>query len=193
MGFLPALIPLFAGLGGAGATAGAVAGASAGLGTLATGLAAGGAVVSGVGGLAAGLKSASINRQNANLALESGQRESEAAKLKYGNLGAEQQAAYAANGIDVGSGSVRATMRGTVALGALDSAMIHYDAAQRAYGFREQARADTASGFGSLAKGIFAGTTSLISGAQSTGDKWARFKDQGVPGFGGDSMAEVPY
>lgn len=161
-------------------TAAGGASSSLGWGTLATGLNVGGALLQGVGGYQQAqfqAKLAGANAENARLA---GDYAEQASKLKYGALGASQKASAAARGISVDSGAVQDTLRTTAEVGALDAAMIHYNAMKEAYGFEGQASVDRAAGRGALVGGLFKAGSSLLSGANSLSDKWATYQRSGA-------------
>lgn len=98
---------------------------------------------------------------------------------------ADQRAAYAANGIDVGSKVVDRVTEATQTAGDMDVALMHYNAMREAFG--EDASAALYSKAAKNAKKAanlnIAGT--LLSGAQSVGSKWGAFKTSGAIGSKG--------
>jgi hypothetical protein len=159
-------------------------------GAIGTGLQAGGQFSQGVGmaqayGFKAALdqQNAAIAAGNARTALEGGDYEAAASKLRYGELEGKQKAAMAANGVDVGSGSAAATLRSTETISAMDAAMIHYNAARQAYGdqiqansLKAQAGADRLAAAGALAGGTLGAANTILGGAAGLSQKWAQFK-----------------
>lgn len=130
---------------------------------------------------------ATIQRQNADSELVSGQYGEIASKLKYGALRGSQAAAQAANGLDINIGSPLAVRTSTAELGSIDAALIHYNAAKAAFGsqqsaanydqaskmFAKAASDEKAAGFDSVAK-------SLISGFTSVADRYSKYQQSGV-------------
>ena len=172
--------------------AGQAAQNSLGWGTASTGLDTVGALMSGFGGFQQGQYQAQVARnnaaiatQNANQALQAGSYEESASKLRTGlTIGAEK-AAQGANNIDVNVGSPVQVRASTATIGAMDAAMIHYNAAKQAYGDQIQAtsanaqsRLDQMSAVGSLVGGGFKAASSLLSGASSLSSKWANYSLQ---------------
>src|SRR6185369_5506195 len=150
-------------LASAGTAAGA-AGASTSLGTLATGLQVAGQVAGGIGGLQQGMFAAKVARRNAESTRMAGQAEESASRLKYGALKAEQKAAFAANGISVDSTSVDKTLASTQTISDMDAALIHYNAALKAYGYDQEAEMAKAAGRGALVSGLFGAAGSFLGG-----------------------------
>jgi hypothetical protein len=134
-------------------------------------------------------RNASIARQNATAATEAGEYAGEVSNLRYGALRGEERAAAGASGIDVNVGSPVAVRQSTANLGAMDAAMIHYNAARQAYGDQAiaasdiaQSKADKDAALGSLAVGAFKTGSSLLSTASSLGSRFA----QNQLAFGGN-------
>lgn len=162
------------------ATAAGEAGASLGWGTLATGMNVGGAVLQGVGGYQQAQYQSKLTSANAVNATLAGQTAEESSKLRYGGLAAQQVTAAAANGVDVGSGSVKAAVQTTQEIGGLDAAMIHYNALKEAYGLNAQAEVDKKAARLSLVSGGMKAATSFLSGATSLSDKWLQYQRSGA-------------
>lgn len=180
MGFLaaiPAIATMFAGAG----TAAGAAGAAAGLTTAGTALAAGSSLLSGIGGMQqsnyqaqVAMNNAAISRQNADAALESGNYSESIQRIKTGKLVGAQKTAYAANGIDVASGSAQDVMNSDAAMGEMDAQMLRYNAMREAYGYKQQAgqfeaeaSMDRQAGRGKLLGGVLSAGSSLLGGATS--------------------------
>lgn len=176
MAFLPALAPLI----GAAGTAGAAAGASTLAGTLAMGAEAGGAAFSALGAFQQAQAASRAASQAAIDTRVAGQYEEETSKLKYGALEATQKAEQAANGISVDSTSAEAVRQSTRTVGALDAAMIHYNAAKVSGNLNYEAASDRAAGINALVGGGLKAATSLLGGGQSLSSKWDMFKQAGV-------------
>jgi hypothetical protein len=168
------------------ATAGGAAAQSLGMGTLATGVNVASNIIGGIGGLEQGQFAAGVAGRNSGDALLAGQETEEASKLKYGGLEAKQTVAQAANGVQVGSGSVAATKASTELVSSMDAALIHFNASRQAFGETEQASLDRAAGKGALAKGVMGAGASFLSGANSLSDKWLSYKLSGAMSAGGN-------
>lgn len=172
MGFLSNIGQIAAG----GTDAAGLASRATGLGSISTGLDVTGDLLQGIGGLQEGRFAAAVARQNAQSAFTAGGYEESASKLKYGALEASQKAAQGANGIAVSSGSPAAVRAATSSIGALDAAMIHYNAARGAYAQTVQAGLDARAGTNALAKGALAAGKDFISGSASLADKWLSYR-----------------
>lgn len=177
---------------GGDASAGGLATRSLQAGTLATGLNITGDLLEGIGGYQQAHYAASVARQNADAALQAGQYEESASKMRYGALEARQLAGQAASGVQVNSGSSVAVRHSTEEVGALDALAIRFNAARQAYAERTQAGLDEMAGRGALGAGLLKAGTSFLSGATSLGDKWLAFRRTGAmatpassPGLGG--------
>ena len=126
---------------------------------------------------------AAILRQNAGYDIAAGQYEESASKLRTGELVSAQKAAQGANNIDVNVGSPVAVRQSTRDIGAMDAAMIHFNAAKAAYGEQVLAGAEDAraamlkrAAGGALFGGIFGAGTTLLSGASSLAGKAAALR-----------------
>ena len=161
------------------------------LGAWGAGASAVGAVMSVIGAISAvqGQKAslaaqAEISRINAataenaaRSALMAGQREQFRSRLATANLKGKQEAAMAANGIDLGEGSAARIRADTDILGEIDANTIAANAVQAAWGYRTQgvnyandARLKAASA-GSLSAGM-AGASSLLTNAGQVASNW---------------------
>lgn len=163
-------------------------------GTASTGLGATGDFLQGIGqfqqaGYASQVaaNNASIARQNAGSALAAGSYEESASKERTGQLIGEQKAAQGANGVDVNVGSPVAVRQSTANVGALDAAMIHYNAARQAFGEDAQANTDEAqskldkmAGQNAVYGGLFKAGGTLLSGASSLSSKYAQMQLSGA-------------
>lgn len=173
---------------GFGGSAAQTAQGSLAWGGLGTGIGAVGGLLSGLGGYQEAMyrarvaqNNAVILQQNAAAAQMAGQYEGSASLMRTGKLVGQEKAAQAANGVDVNVGSPAAVRAGTQEIGAMDAAMIHYNAQRQAFAEqteaaaeKAQARADEAGAVGNLALGGFKAATTLIGGATSLGSKWAQ-------------------
>lgn len=165
---------------GANPTAQSLAQRSLAFGSLSAGLDTGAAFASGLAQAQQARYAAAAARANATgVMMAEGANES-ALKMRYTALGASQKAAQAANGVDVGSGSALRVREGTEQIGALDAAMLHFNAAREAFGLRQEAGLyDTAARNAVLGGALKAGAT-FLSGAQSLADKWLMYKQSGA-------------
>lgn len=153
---------------------------SLGWGALATGLDVGANIGAGVEGYMRGKYGASILRSNAQAVRAAGQYEESAAKAGTTRTVAEQTVAQAANGIDVGSGSALAVRDATEAIGAMDAAMIHYNAQREAFGLDVEANLLKRAGTSALVRGGVGAAGSFLSGASALSDKWAAYRRSGA-------------
>lgn len=101
-------------------------------------------------------------------------------KSHYTRLEAAQKVAQAANGIDVDSPSAVAVRESTAKMGALDAAMMHFNAAREAYADETQAALYKRAGTSALIKGVAGAGLSIIGGAQSLGQKWLAYQRSGA-------------
>lgn len=130
---------------------------------------------------------ATIQRQNAEAALASGQYAEMASRLRSGAVRGAARAASASSGLDVSVGTPTQIAQTNEITSGLDAAMVHYNAAREAFGLQSNAaNLDQESGL--LAKaardtaggGGLAVLKSLVSGASSVADRWLRFKQAGA-------------
>lgn len=170
-------------------SAASAATASSGLSMLSSGLSAIGDITSGIGqnqmaGFQAQIASnnAAIERQNAAASLQAGQMSEMQSKLRTGLLIGEQKAAQGANGFDVNMGSNAQVRQSTSDIGAMDAALIHYNAARTAFGQQMEANVqeaqsalDKKAGQNAIWSGLFKAGTTLISGASSLARQKATF------------------
>jgi len=130
---------------------------------------------------------AKIERANAEATLAAGQSEESMSKLRTGVTMAAQKAAQAANGVQVGVGSAAEVRQSTANVGAIDAAMIHYNAARAALGqenlasnYDAQATLDRRAGMGALIEGLGKSGSSVLSGASSLSNKYAQYLQSGA-------------
>jgi hypothetical protein len=149
------------------------------LGIASTVVSATGAVVSGIGQKQQADYQAQVQDQNAKLAEDQAQdsilNTNLEAQRRYRDLAqtkGAQQAAMAANGVDLNFGSATDVQRDTAMIGAEDVAQIYKGGNERTKGFeinafnaRSEAVADRAKGVGALTDGIFKGFATALSGA----------------------------
>lgn len=130
---------------------------------------------------------AQLAKQNADWALESGEKEALHAGLK----GAQQKgrivAAQAASGLDVNSGSNRLVQEGQEKAIQTDEAQIRTNAARRAYGYSIESwsKSNEASMYSMASDnarkaGYINALGSLVSTAGSVSDKWLQGRSQGL-------------
>lgn len=125
---------------------------------------------------------ASIADEGAQATRLAGSYQESALKSKFTQLGAAQEAAQAANGIEVGSGSAQRVRQATANTGALDAAMLHYNTMREAMGLSETARYDRAAGNQALIGGLLNTGGTFLSSAASLSDKWLRYQQDFGPG-----------
>lgn len=175
-------------------SAGGAAGSSIGWGEASTALNVGGDLFAGIGqsqqaGYAAAVASnnAAIMRQNAGATLQAGAYEEASSKLHTGEVIGQERAAQGANNIDVSVGSAPQVRQSTATVGAMDAAMIHYNAARAAYGqeveatsLEAQSKLDKMAGTNAIVGSLFKAGSSLLSGASSVGSKYAGYQLSGA-------------
>lgn len=159
-------------------------------GALATGVGAAGEYASGVGASQQYLyqaqvaaNNAQITRENATSGLATAGYAESAQKMETGQLVSTQRAAQSANGVDVAIGSPLAVRESTMSLGAMDSAVLHFNAAKAAYGLdAEAANLDTQSSLyraaASNAKRVGASKafSTILAGATSISGKMSQYQ-----------------
>lgn len=159
-----------------------------------TGLTAAGQLFDGIGGMQQGLYQAQIAKNNAAIAEanaasagEAGTFGAEQALIAGGKTIGAQRAAFAANGIDVNTGSAAETQDATARMSGLDAAMIHFNAAREAFGslsqaqnFKTEASLTKRAEYGMLASGAGKAASTVIAGASSLGKKRAGYKTTGA-------------
>jgi hypothetical protein len=137
---------------------------------------------------------AAYAQKNVQYALEEGAVKEE----QYGLEGAQKvgaiKVAQAASGLDVNTGTARNVVKSEVAGIQQGEGLISYQAAKKAYGFsvesanfQNEAQFDVASGKNTQSAKFFDIGQSLLSGGASVSDKWMKYSQAGVPGFGGSS------
>lgn len=149
-----------------------------------------GSILSGVGQAqqynyraAVAANNAQIARANAGADINAGQYEGSASLLRTGETIGQQRAAFGANNIDVNTGSAARVQESTRTIGAMDAALIHYNAARAAYGENVQAAADIAqskldrlAAAGAAESGLFTAGSGLLSTASSLAGKAASYR-----------------
>jgi transposase len=132
-----------------------------------------------------------ISEQNAIVETQKGQQMEAAKREQTAQATSMQRARLAAAGVALDSGSPVRIQEDIASLGELDALTIRNNAARAAYGYRSQGlnyaaqaglddmRSQNVSTAGTL--GAF---SSLIGGASSVSDKWLRFRNAGIDGFG---------
>lgn len=172
---LPALAAVAAGASGA---AGAVGGAANALTIGGTLLGAGASVYSGIAAKRAADYEAAVAKMNGELsaqraadAMERGADEEQKQRMKTAQLIGQQQAAMAANGVDLGFGSPLDTMVDAATLGELDALTIRRNTARENFdervqgaNFRASASMSRMTGRNALIGGVLEGAGTLLSG-----------------------------
>jgi hypothetical protein len=128
-----------------------------------------------------------IADQNASYAGAAGGVRAQTSDLKNRSEQGSIAATQGASGIDLASGSLAEVRDSAAQIGRLDTETIYNNALQTARGYEAQAANYGASAglYESQAKGagsagLLSGFSSLISGASSFGDKWARYQTSGA-------------
>lgn len=143
-----------------------------GLSLLSTGFDMASQVLSGVGQNQQAKYAAKIEELNADQALMAGSYNAGLKKAEISRVKAEQEVAYAANGIEAGSGSDRRVLAATQVAGDMDAAMIQYEAARKAFEHNTQAKLYRKAGKGALVSSLFGAGGSFLSGASALSDRW---------------------
>lgn len=132
----------------------------------------------------AGINATTAER-TAQSALFAGQQQEQRSMLATSNLKGQQQASFAANGIDLGEGSANRTLTSTDVLGKIDANTIAANAVRSAWGYRTQAvnfqnealqkraSADSISPW-------MAGASSLMNSAGSVASNWYQLDKAGA-------------
>ena len=130
-----------------------------------------------------------IMQANAGATLAAGEYAEAADKLKTGQFISAQKAQQGANGLDVSGVSQTAVRTSAATVGAMDAAMIHYNAQRAAYGQEQEAatlaaqsKLDRMGAEGDLEMGALKATSTLIGGAASVGAKYAGWQQYANPG-----------
>lgn len=134
---------------------------------------------------------AALNDANADQALITGQYQEGAVKAEATRTAAAQKAAFAANGVQVGSKTPLAVQAATIDTGALDAAMLHFNATRAAFGMQEEADLYRMAAANAKRAGKGKQLATLLGGATSLASKWDTFKQSGA--VGGSSKSYSPY
>lgn len=146
----------------------------------------------------AGEYQAAVARNNQVLAEQNAQAEEargrvleEAKRNETANRQSGIRAAAGASGLDVNTGSPLRLQEDTALLGEQDALTVRNNAMRAAHGFRvqgmnygAQAQLDMMTAENASRAGALGAWSSIIGGASSVGDKWARFRAAGVSPFG---------
>lgn len=132
-----------------------------------------------------------IATNNAQYAAESGAARAQAQDFKNRAALGELESQQAASGLDLESGSNADVRRGARNVARLDTETLYNNAllqvrgAQaQGVGFKAQAGLDELEGRNAQSAAMTRGFGSLLGGASSFSDKWLRYQNTGVPGFG---------
>jgi hypothetical protein len=128
---------------------------------------------------------ATIQQQNAKLAMEQGVTEEQNQRLKVASMLGDQRASMAANGLDLGEGTATDLLATTEFMGNRDALTIRDNASRKAWAYRVQGQnfLDDAAFKSATAGGInplMAGATSLMGSATSFSDTWSKAKKSGT-------------
>lgn len=144
---------------------------------------------------------ATIDRQNASWALESGGTSALQSGQKTGLTVASQKVAQSGSGIDVNTGSSANVRSSTTEIGQLDQSIIRTNSARKAYGFNVEAASkdaeaamDITAGANAAKTGDLNAVTSILGTATSVSSKWSQgiqsgmFSSSGAAKGGLDAM-----
>jgi hypothetical protein len=128
-----------------------------------------------------------ISTRQADDAIQRGKIEEENVRRRTQAIKGEQRAAYAANGIDLGSDAVVDTLADTAMLGELDALTTRSNAEREAYGFRVQgmnygasAQNNTMAAKNTKSASRIGAMTTLLSGASTVASSYSDYKTKGV-------------
>lgn len=135
---------------------------------------------------------ARVAKSGADSILAAGQKTEQAVRLQTAALKSKQVAAFAANGIDLGSGSAQRVLTSTDLLGEIDANTVTANAVRQAFGYKVQVAnygaqaAGAAAGAASISP-FGAGASSALTGATAVAESWYKFNRASVvtPGDGG--------
>lgn len=137
---------------------------------------------------------AATQRENATAGLAAASYSESLAKTDTGRLVASQKAAQAANGLDVNIGSPVAVRNSTATMGAMDAAVLHFNAARAAYGLEadaanldKQSEMYRKAASGAKKSGVLNAASTLLSGVTALAGKAAAYK-QAFPAASDPSM-----
>lgn len=135
---------------------------------------------------------ARVAKTGADSILAAGQKTEQAVRLQTAALKSQQQAAFAANGIDLNQGSALRVATSTDLLGEIDANTVTANAVRQAFGYKVQvanygAQAGAAAAGADSVNPWMAGGSSLLTGATSVAESWYKFNKTSVttPGDGG--------
>lgn len=135
-----------------------------------------------------------IAEQNAARAAQAGRIQAQGQDIKNASRMGAIVAGEAASGIDLGSGTSKELQDSAAQLGRLDTATILDNAMQTSRGYSTQAMnfgaqsaLYTAQASNAQTAGFLGGANSILGGATSFADKWARFRFEGVGGGSGNT------
>lgn len=165
--------------------------AVAALAPLAIGASVLGGITSAVGAVMTGQSNAAMYGYRAKAAdnmadyyRQVGEVEGQKQQMKTAAILGGQKASYAANGIDVTSGSVADVAASTAKLGKLDELIIRSNAENKALGLENDAMLDKFAAKNSKTEGFIKAGTSILGTVGSVSDKWLSYKRTGISMFG---------
>lgn len=128
-----------------------------------------------------------ISTRQADDAIQRGKIEEENVRRRTQAIKGEQRAAYAANGIDLGSDAVVDTLADTAMLGELDALTTRSNAEREAYGFKVQgmnygasAQNNTMAAKNTKSASRIGAMTTLLSGASTVASSYSDYKTKGI-------------
>jgi hypothetical protein len=144
---------------------------------------------------------AGVAQANARIAAANAQYEREVGDIRVQRAGLEggqtlgtMKVGQAASGLQIGTGSAALARTSQIAGIQSNEATIQSDAARKAYGYEVQGMdysaeggLDVMSAQNAQTAGQWQVASSLLGGATGVADKWSKFSQAGVPGFGGGS------
>ena len=129
--------------------------------------------------------------QNASIALQEGQQQEEAQKIKSGGMVAAIGAQEAASGVNPNEGSALNVKSSAAETGALDALTIRYNANLQARNLKYEGSMYGAQSQLDTAQGQWGAMSSILGGASSVSSKWMQYQMMGNLSAGGNPATSI--
>jgi hypothetical protein len=123
--------------------------------------------------------------QNASIALQQGQQQEEAQRIKTGSMVAAIGSQEAASGVNPNEGSALNVKASLAETEELDAQTIRYNANMQARNLTYQGAMYGSQAQLDQAQGGWGVASSILGGASSVSGKWLQYQTSGIPGFAG--------